>query len=163
MPALLAWSAEAGAVAESAGSSILLQLLLLTLLVFSNGFFVAAEFALVKVRLSQIEQLARSGSWSAQLARSVLANLDAYLSACQLGITLASLGLGWAGEAVAVQLLQPVFSWLGYPGAARLVTIPLAFVLITFLHISLGEQVPKIMAIRSARATTLAVAPPLVG
>jgi CBS domain containing-hemolysin-like protein len=163
MPALLAWSAEAGTVAESAGTSILLQLLLLALLVFSNGFFVAAEFALVKVRLSQIEQLARSGSWSAQLARGVLANLDAYLSACQLGITLASLGLGWAGEAVAVQLLQPVFSWLGYPGAARLVTIPLAFFLITFLHISLGEQVPKIMAIRSARATTLAVAPPLVG
>ncbi|MFN5296837.1 MAG: CNNM domain-containing protein, partial [Planctomycetaceae bacterium] len=78
--------------AESAGTSILLQLLLLALLVFSNGFFVAAEFALVKVRLSQIEQLARSGSWSAQLARGVLANLDAYLSACQLGITLASLG-----------------------------------------------------------------------
>jgi len=149
---------------ETAGSSTattLLQLALLAVLVCANGFFVAAEFALVKVRLSQVENLARTGSWTAGVARNVLSHLDEYLSACQLGITLASLGLGWAGEAVAHRLLEPVFGWIGFPGATQYVTVPLAFMLITFLHISLGEQVPKIMAIRSAQPTALAVSVPL--
>jgi CBS domain containing-hemolysin-like protein len=149
---------------ETAGSSTattLLQLALLAVLVCANGFFVAAEFALVKVRLSQVENLARAGSWTAGVTRHVLSHLDEYLSACQLGITLASLGLGWAGEAVAHRLLEPVFHWIGFPGATQYVTVPLAFLLITFLHISLGEQVPKIMAIRSAQPTALAVAVPL--
>ncbi|MFN0051520.1 MAG: hemolysin family protein [Planctomycetales bacterium] len=138
-----------------------LQLIFVLFLVLANGFFVAAEFALVKVRLSQIEQLAREGSWSAKLARRILNQLDSYLSACQLGITLASLGLGWVGEDVGIRLLNPLLSWMGFPSAANYLSLPLAFVLITFLHIALGEQAPKIMAIRAARPTVLAVSLPL--
>src|SRR5229473_2425935 len=95
-----------------------LELIFVLFLVLANGFFVAAEFALVKVRLSQIEQLAQAGSFPARVARSVLNRLDAYLSACQLGITLASLGLGWVGEDVGKKLLQPAFTSLGFPDAA---------------------------------------------
>lgn len=138
-----------------------LELIFVLFLVLANGFFVAAEFALVKVRLSQIEQLSREGSLAARAARNVLQHLDAYLSACQLGITLASLGLGWVGEDVGIKLLEPALTKLGFPDAAHYIALPLAFVLITFLHISLGEQAPKIMAIRAARPTALAVALPL--
>lgn len=139
----------------------LLELIFVLCLVLANGFFVAAEFALVKVRLSQVEQLARQGSWSAKIARSILNQLDAYLSACQLGITLASLALGWAGEDIGVKLLRPMLATIGLPGLADYLALPLAFVLITFLHIALGEQAPKILAIRAAKATTLTVSPPL--
>jgi CBS domain containing-hemolysin-like protein len=138
-----------------------LEIIFVLFLVLANGFFVAAEFALVKVRLSQIEQLAREGSWSAKLARKILHQLDAYLSACQLGITLASLGLGWVGENVGIKILQPLFTAIGFPAAANYLALPLAFVVITFLHISLGEQAPKILAIRASRATTLTVSWPL--
>jgi CBS domain containing-hemolysin-like protein len=138
-----------------------LEIIFVLFLVLANGFFVAAEFALVKVRLSQVEQLAREGSWSAKIARRILNQLDAYLSACQLGITLASLGLGWVGENVGHKLLTPLLTSLGFPTAADYLALPLAFVLITFLHIALGEQAPKILAIRAARATTLAVSWPL--
>ena len=138
-----------------------LELIFVLFLVLANGFFVAAEFALVKVRLSQIEQLARVGSFPARVTRNVLNHLDAYLSACQLGITLASLGLGWVGEDVGKKLLQPGLTALGFPDAAGYLALPLAFVLITFLHISLGEQAPKIMAIRAAQPTALIVSFPL--
>ncbi len=138
-----------------------LELIFVLFLVLANGFFVAAEFALVKVRLSQVEQLARTGSFPARVTRNVLAHLDAYLSACQLGITLASLGLGWVGEDVGRKLLKPAFTKIGFPDAAAYLSLPLAFVLITFLHISLGEQAPKIMAIRAAQPTALVVSLPL--
>src|SRR5579871_4800951 len=138
-----------------------LELIFVLFLVLANGFFVAAEFALVKVRLSQIEKLARAGSFPARIAKTVLNHLDTYLSACQLGITLASLGLGWVGEDVGKKLLRPGLTALGFPGAADMLALPLAFVLITFLHISLGEQAPKIMAIRAAQPTALIVSFPL--
>jgi CBS domain containing-hemolysin-like protein len=139
-----------------------LELIFVLFLVLANGFFVAAEFALVKVRLSQIEQLSRRGSFPARVARNVLQHLDSYLSACQLGITLASLGLGWVGEDVGKKLLRPALGSIGFPqAAADYLALPLAFVLITFLHISLGEQAPKIMAIRAAQPTALVVSLPL--
>jgi CBS domain containing-hemolysin-like protein len=139
-----------------------LHVLLVLSIVFLNGFFVAAEFALVKVRLSQVEQMARRGHWSAKIAQNLLAHMDAYLSACQLGVTLASLALGWVGESFVASLLEPVAVAVGFqPETAHYFAIPVAFVVITFLHITLGEQAPKIFAIRSARATTLAVALPL--
>ncbi|MBM4000287.1 MAG: HlyC/CorC family transporter [Planctomycetes bacterium] len=142
---------------------VLGQLVFVLLLVAANGFFVAAEFALVKVRLSQIELLVQDGSWTARLSRNILEQLDAYLSACQLGITLASLGLGWVGEPLVASLL---YAWLEPAGLsqemAHYIGMPVAFAFITFLHITLGEQAPKILAIQKARATTLAVAPPLV-
>ena len=139
----------------------LLELIFVFFLVLANGFFVAAEFALVKVRQSQIEQLSREGAWTARLARNILQHLDSYLSACQLGITLASLGLGWVGEDVGLKLLRPMLAQIGLEEAAKWLALPLAFVLITFLHISLGEQAPKIMAIRAAQPTALVVALPL--
>lgn len=138
-----------------------LELIFVFFLVLANGFFVAAEFALVKVRLSQIEHLAREGSFAARVARRVLSRLDAYLSACQLGITLASLGLGWVGEDVGKKMLHPALTALGFADAAQYLALPLAFVLITFLHISLGEQAPKILAIRAAQPTALVVSLPL--
>src|SRR5215470_12226907 len=95
-----------------------LELIFVLFLVLANGFFVAAEFALVKVRLTQVEQLARQGSWSAKVAREILSHLDAYLSACQLGIPVASRGLGGAGEDLGIKLLKPFLGAIGIPGAA---------------------------------------------
>lgn len=140
-----------------------LDIILVLLLVAANGFFVAAEFALVKVRFAQIEQMAQQGHWTAGLTQRVLNKIDAYLSACQLGITLASLGLGWVGEPVVGDWLKPLAEWLGFrPETADYFALPVAFVVITFLHITLGEQAPKIVAIRTARATALTVSLPLM-
>src|SRR5580765_7328112 len=97
----------------------LVELIFVLFLVVANGFFVAAEFSLVKVRLSQIEQLSRAGSFPAKVARNVLHHIDAYLSACQLGITLASLGLGWVGEDVGLKLLKPALTKIGLADAAQ--------------------------------------------
>ncbi len=132
-------------------------------LVCMNGFFVAAEFALVKIRSSQLEAAAAEGNKRATAGQIVTSNLDAYLSACQLGITLASLGLGWVGEPFLAQMLQPAFALVGIQSAAVItsVSFTLAFSAITFLHIVLGEQAPKILAIRKALPTTLWVSGPL--
>jgi len=132
-------------------------------LVFLNGFFVAAEFALVKIRMSQLEALAEEGNVRAAKAQTVAGDLDAYLSACQLGITLASLGLGWVGEPFLAQMLQPAFALVGIssPTVITSVSFLLAFSVITFLHIVLGEQAPKILAIRKPVSATLIVSGPL--
>lgn len=144
----------------------MLNILLTLLLVFLNGFFVAAEFAIVKVRLSQIEMHVRSGNFFAKIARQVLEHLDAYLSATQLGITLASLGLGWIGESVVAQIIVEIMALAGIeapPEAAHTIAIPVAFVLITFMHIVFGELIPKSLAIQRAEKVTLAVALPMRG
>ena len=139
------------------------KLTIIAALVVLNGFFVAAEFALVKVRGSQLETLLAEGHRRARAARHVTDNLDAYLSACQLGITLASLGLGWVGEPFLAKMLQPFFGLLNVtsPAVITSVSFLLAFSAITFLHIVLGEQAPKILAIRKALPATLFVSPPL--
>lgn len=139
------------------------SILLIISLVAINGFFVAAEFALVKTRLNDIEALAREGSTAARLTKSVLKRLDSYLSACQLGITLASLGLGWIGEPHVADMLEPVVSKLGFSeDAVHYIAFPIAFMIITFLHITAGEQVPKMLAIQKFLPTALVVSPPLV-
>jgi CBS domain containing-hemolysin-like protein len=142
---------------------LLIRLGAIALLVFLNGFFVAAEFALVKVRGSQLEALQAEGNRGAGIARQVVSNLDAYLSACQLGITLASLGLGWVGEPFLARMLQPFFALASIqsPVVIRATSFALAFSAITFLHIVLGEQAPKILAIRKALGTSLVISPPL--
>src|SRR3954470_20915175 len=142
---------------------VVTKLGVIVLLVALNGFFVAAEFALVKIRGSQLEALAAEGNKRAGTAQVVTSNLDAYLSACQLGITLASLGLGWVGEPFLAQMLQPVFALAGIqsPTVITSISFILAFSVITFLHIVLGEQAPKILAIRKALPTTLLVSAPL--
>src|SRR5689334_18533586 len=125
------------------------KILVIAVLVFLNAFFVAAEFGLVKVRLSQLEALAEERNPRAAKAKAVVGDLDASLSACQLGITLASLGLGWVGERFLAELLQPFFRVLGISSPAWITSISffIAFSIITFLHIVLGEQAPKILAI----------------
>lgn len=132
--------------------------------VFLNGFFVAAEFAIVKVRASALELKAREGNVLAVVARHMLSHLDAYLSATQLGITLASLGLGWIGESVVSDIIQQFVVFAGWELSAptlHTISITIAFSIITVLHIVLGEQAPKTLAIRRSEAVTLAVALPL--
>jgi CBS domain containing-hemolysin-like protein len=121
------------------------------LLVFANGFFVAAEFAIVKVRASQIELQAKSGSNVAKIAKNITEHLDKYLAATQLGITLASLGLGWIGEEVMTEVVSHMFSYFHIDvsqGWAKGLGVVLAFGSITLLHVVLGELAPKSIAIQ---------------
>jgi CBS domain containing-hemolysin-like protein len=151
--------------APEVGSSLDPRLALVVglLLVLLNGFFVAAEFALVKVRPTQLDPYVQKGERRGQVARHMLRHLDAYLSATQLGITLASLALGWIGEPAFAWLLDPLVSRI--PGASpallHSVSLTAAFVIITMLHIVLGELAPKSLAIRKPEATSLWVAIPL--
>lgn len=133
------------------------------LLIGLNAFFVAAEFAMVKVQRSRLDRLAAEGRKNARIAKSIVKHLDAYLSACQLGITLASLGLGWVGEPAVAALLKPLLLPLGLPEAAvETIAFAVAFTLITVLHITLGEQFPKTYAIRQAERVTLLASGPLL-
>jgi CBS domain containing-hemolysin-like protein len=143
--------------------SILFELIAVILLIFANAFFVAAEFAIVKVRSSQITPLAEKNNRSAKTVVKLLANLDAYLSASQVGITMTSLGLGWVGEPVTAKLLEPVFTFFGLENAKTIHTLSviIGFVFLTFLHISLGEQAPKMLAIKNPKSTSLVIAIPL--
>lgn len=130
------------------------------LLVLFNGFFVVAEFALVKVRKTRLAELSEGGSRQASVALEVTSKLDAYLSACQLGITLASLGLGWLGEPAIATLLRPFFkNVLGWDEVLiHTISAGIAFLIITFLHIVLGELVPKSLAIQKAETMALKTA-----
>jgi CBS domain containing-hemolysin-like protein len=133
-------------------------------LVLLNGFFVAAEFAIVKVRSSQIEVRADINKNISGIAKSIVNNLDAYLAATQLGITLASLGLGWVGERVTTNIILRFFAAINLqisPHTAENLSIPIAFAFITILHIVFGELAPKSLAIRYPTSTTFAVAVPL--
>ena len=143
--------------------SIVFKLLAVAALVLLNGFFVAAEFALVKIRDTQLTPLIARGYRRARIARRVVRNLDASLSACQLGITLASLGLGWVGEPVFAALLKPVMAWLNIESAEARKTIAfvVGFSALTFLHITAGEQAPKWLAIQKPLPTALWVVQPL--
>lgn len=145
------------------GSVIVFKLLAVFALVLLNGFFVAAEFAIVKVRSSQLDAVEDESDRRLTYAKRATDHLDAYLSASQLGITLASLGLGWIGEPVLAHMLHPLFLLAGVTSDAviRTISFILAFATITFLHIVLGEQAPKVFAIRKSLATTLWVSVPL--
>ncbi len=136
---------------------------IILLFVLLNGFFVAAEFAIVKVRLTQIEPLVQKGNWRAKIAHGLVTNLNAYLSATQLGITMTSLALGWIGEPLVAKRLLPLFISVGIvsPNVLHAVSFGVAFSIITFLHIVLGELAPKSLAILEAKKTTLWVAYPL--
>ncbi len=139
-------------------------LLLAIFLVLLNAFFVAAEFAIVKVRATRLAELATGGSRRAHLARRATEDLDSYLSGTQLGITLASLGLGWVGEPAFATLIGPPLEYLGLWSANTVhsLSVSAAFVFITFMHIVLGELVPKSLAIQRTEGVALWVAPPLV-
>jgi len=142
---------------------IFLKLLAVVFIVLLNGFFVASEFAIVKVRASQLNALNAQGKGHARLARNITTHLDAYLSATQLGITLASLGLGWLGEPFLADMIEPFFALANVtsPMLIETVAFALAFATITILHIVLGELAPKSIAIRMAVPTTLWISRPL--
>jgi CBS domain containing-hemolysin-like protein len=135
-------------------------LILAFLFVLANGFFVAAEFAIVKVRATQLAELADAGSARARMAKKLVKHLDAYLSATQLGITLASLALGWIGEPAFAGLLLPLLTRTGAaaPALAHSIASSVAFAIISILHIVLGELAPKSIAIQKPVGTTLWVA-----
>src|ERR1700719_344709 len=154
-------SSEVDAELGSSGS-ILFNLLIILLLVFLNGFFVASEFALVKVRSTQLDAL-EEGDKRVALARRVTSHLDAYLSATQLGITLSSLALGWIGEPYLAKLIGPVLMQVGLRSEPLVhgVSFALGFGIITYLHIVLGEVTPKWLGIRKALVISLWISPPL--
>lgn len=133
------------------------------LLLILNAFFVAAEFAIVRVRGTQLDQLAAEGSARGRLAAHIIDHIDSYLSACQVGITMASLGLGWIGEPGVAALISPLFGWLVDRNETlfHVISFAIAFALITYLHIVVGEQAPKYFAIQRALTTSLWLAYPL--
>ena len=162
-PSLLAMAAGPLSGEWQSPGTIVWQLAVVIFLVLLNGFFVASEFAIVKVRNSQLEALEEEGEERAVFARHVVHHLDAYLSATQLGITLASLALGWVGEPFLARMVQPIFIAAGITSEAviRASAFGVAFSVITFLHIVLGELAPKSLAIRKPVPTTLWLARPL--
>jgi len=142
---------------------LIFNIVLVLAFVFLNGFFVAAEFAIVKIRMTQIEPLVAKGNRRAMVAREVITHLDRYLSATQLGITMASLALGWVGEPLIADELLPLFQSLGVSSEHWIhwLSFAVAFSIITFLHIILGELGPKWLAIQNTRRTALWVSYPL--
>lgn len=141
----------------------IVNLFIIAILLAATAFFVASEFAIVKMRSSRINQLIDEGNDMAQSAKTVTGNLDEYLSACQLGITITALGIGWLGEPAIGKLLHPVFEQLDIPSAAvQVLSISLAFAIITFLHVVIGELAPKTVAIQKAEKITLAFSKPLI-
>jgi CBS domain containing-hemolysin-like protein len=141
-----------------------LLVLLALFLVALNGFFVASEFAIVKLRHTRVDDLRRSKGWRGRILGKVHGQMDAYLSACQLGITLASLGLGWIGEPAFARLLEPALVYVGLednPESIHVIAFVIAFSLISYLHIVIGELAPKSMALRQPEGVSLWTAIPL--
>lgn len=144
--------------------SDVVKLLLALFLVLLNGFFVAAEFSIVKVRYSQIQLKAAEGNSMAKQAEHIIKHLDEYLSATQLGITLASLALGWVGESAMHHVIENMFHYFNFAidqTTVTTVSLVLSFLLITVMHIVMGELIPKSIAIRKAEATTMVISVPL--
>ena len=144
--------------------NLVFNLFLIAFLLFSNGFFVAAEFAMVKVRKTRIEQLVKEGNYSAQIALEAIKDLDKFIASVQLGVTISSIGLGWVGEGTLARIIEPIFVFL--PGisqtiATHTVSVSLAFALITFLHVVLGELIPKSIALEYTEKTALIIARPM--
>lgn len=148
---------------DESGSTIV-NLFVIAFLLFSNGFFVASEFAMVKVRKTRIEQLVNEGNYDAKIALEALKDLDKFIAAVQLGVTISSIGLGWVGESTLAHIIEPIFVFL--PGvsqtvATHTVSVSIAFALITFLHVVLGELIPKSIALEFTEKTALVIAKPM--
>lgn len=140
-----------------------INLLLIALLIALTAFFVATEFAIVKIRVSRIDQLIAEGRKGAVAAKKVVSRLDEYLSACQLGITVTALGLGWLGEPTVEKLLNPIFVYFQLnESLTHILSFAIAFTLVTFFHVVVGELAPKTFAIQKAEAVTLATAVPII-
>ena len=145
-------------------AALILNLLVVALLLFANAFFVATEFALVSVRKTRLAQLSKEGNKLAKIALDSINHLDRSIAAVQLGITIASIGLGWVGEAALVKLIQPLFNFLPdsmQAVATHSLAVSIAFALITFMHVVIGELMPKSIAIQHPETTALVVAKPM--
>ncbi|MFI9579182.1 hemolysin family protein [Staphylococcus capitis] len=143
-------------------TSTIISLITFFLLIALTTVFVGSEFALVKVRSTRIEQLVEEGNRSAKIVKKMIANLDYYLSACQLGITVTSLGLGWLGEPTFEKLLHPLFDLLNLPDAlTTTISFVISFIVVTYLHVVLGELVPKSFAIQHTEQLALLYSRPL--
>ncbi|MDD3593513.1 MAG: hemolysin family protein [Candidatus Gastranaerophilales bacterium] len=148
----------------SEGDSLIFNFFIIILLLFANGFFVASEFALVSVRHTRLVQLSNEGNSNAKIALNAIKDLDKYIAAVQLGITISSIGLGWLGEATLVRVMLPVFEFL--PNlikhtAAHTISVSIAFSVITLLHVVIGELMPKSVALQYPEKTSLIVARPM--
>ena len=144
--------------------NMIFNLFVIAFLLFSNGFFVASEFAMVKVRKTRLEQLVNEGNHNAKIALEAIKDLDKFIAAVQLGVTISSIGLGWVGEGTLAHLIEPVFAYL--PGisqtiATHTVSVSIAFALITFFHVVIGELIPKSIALEFTEKTALVVAKPM--
>ncbi|WIY61877.1 hemolysin family protein [Bacillus arachidis] len=139
------------------------KLIMVVILIALTGFFVAVEFAIIKVRSSRVDQLVGEKKRGALAAKKVISNLDEYLSACQLGITITALGLGWLGEPTIKHLLEPLFLKMELsPAIASTVSFIIAFAVITFSHVVIGELAPKTLAIQKAEQVSLLLSQPLI-
>ena len=144
--------------------SILFNILVVAVLIFANAFFVASEFALVKVRKTKLEQLSNEGSSTAKVALDTVENMNDMLAAIQLGITIASIALGWVGEATVVRIIEKIivlFPNVNVSVTSHAIAVPISFALVTFLHVLLGEQLPKCMAIQYPEKFALFCARPI--
>lgn len=138
------------------------SLLLIVILIGLTAFFVATEFAIVKIRSSRVDQLVEEGKPGAKVAKHVTTHIDEYLSACQLGITVTALGIGWLGEPAVKSLLDPLFQKMAVGASvSHILSVTLAFFIITFLHVVVGELAPKTVAIQKSEMVTLLVAKPI--
>ena len=145
-------------------SDILINIFVIAFLLFVNGFFVAAEFALVKVRKTRLEQLSNEGNSNAKKALKLVEETNKMLAAAQLGVTIASIALGWVAESTIVQLIEPIIKVLPLSNTmitAHVVAVPISFVLVTYFHVLLGEQLPKCFALRHTDSLALLVATPM--
>ena len=137
---------------------IAIRLTAFAVLIALTAFFVASEFAIVKIRATRIDQLVAEGNPRAVTARKVISNLDEYLSACQLGITITALGLGMLGEPTVKLMLKPIFSYYDLTAStSSILSFIIAFTSVTFLHVVIGELAPKTIAIQKAEAITLVI------
>ncbi|KOP71171.1 hemolysin family protein [Cytobacillus solani] len=140
-----------------------INLLLIVILIALTAFFVATEFAIVKVRTSRLDQLISEGKKGAAAAKKVVTHLDEYLSACQLGITVTALGIGWLGEPTIEKLLHPIFEQLNLnESVSHILSFAIAFSIVTFLHVVVGELAPKTVAIQKAETITILFATPII-
>ncbi|MEH7333630.1 hemolysin family protein [Neobacillus drentensis] len=142
---------------------ILMNIFIIAILITLTAFFVASEFAIVRVRTTRIDQLLSEGNNKAEAAKKVISNLDGYLSATQVGITIISLVLGWLGEPTIRNILQPVFKFIQIPPAIEhIISVIISFIAITFIHVVIGELSPKTFAIQKAEEIILLFAGPLI-
>lgn len=145
-------------------SDIFINTFVIAFLLFVNGFFVAAEFSLVKVRKTRLEQLCNEGNSNAKKALKLVNDVNKMLAAAQLGVTIASIALGWVAEATIVQLIEPIISFMPFINAgltSHVIAVPISFVLVTYFHVLLGEQLPKCLALKHPETVALAISTPM--